>query len=199
MPESLTPIASRRILSMVRIKLSALCVVTLAALFVSLAQGADKAKYPSFGKVVRHDPRVRQAVCQGRAHGEARRRADLVRRAHLDQGRRLRAVLRHPAQLGDEVEGRRRAQPVHAARGLHRRRPLRPRARQQRPADRSARPRRLLRTRRSPHLAARAQRRQENAGRQLPGQAAQQPQRRRVQIERRFVFHRSALRPAREL
>jgi gluconolactonase len=42
---------------MLQLTRSALCVVAMAVLFVASAQGADKPKYPSFGKVVRHDAR----------------------------------------------------------------------------------------------------------------------------------------------
>ncbi len=56
---------------------------------------------------------------------------------------------------------------------------------------------RLVRARRSPRVGADQERRQAHAGRQLQRQAAQQPQRLDVQVERRPLLHRSALRPAR--
>ena len=57
----------------------------------------------------------------------------------------------------------------------------------------------VLRARRSARFAIGERRRQEDARRQLSRQAAQQPQRSGLQIERRSVLHRSALRAAQEV
>ncbi len=107
---------------MARIKHSALCVVAMAALFVSLAQGADKPKYPSFGKIERNDPRFDKLFAKD-AHMEKLAGGLIWCEGPTwikDGGYVLFSDI--PRNSRDEVERRRRAQPVHAARGLHRRR-----------------------------------------------------------------------------
>ena len=151
--------------------------------------------FPSFGTIHRDDPRLDGllAPTENRSPGL---RLPLGGRPHLDQGRRVPAVFRHPAQPDHEVAGRRWRVALHEAVRLHRRRRLRRRARQQWADSRLTGPADRLRTRRPPHLAPRTRRRQAHPRRQLSGQTPQLAQRPRLQVERRSLLHRPSLRIA---
>ena len=152
----------------------------------------------TIGSLIKADPRFDTLIAPGHQDRGARRRLRLVRRAAVGQARRrLPAVLRHPANSIMKWTPGQAAPPFMkpsgytgvakyggepGSNGLT--------------LDKQGR---LIlgRARRPPRRPPRLDGRQADARRQLPGQAAQQPQRRRRQVERRPLLHRPALRPAR--
>ena len=157
------------------------------------ARAQGKAAFPTLGTIERLDPRFDRLVPQRRPGRADRRGVRLVRGARLGPGRRIcssptcRAI---PSSSGRRA----RASASSSSRAATRARPARRRAGLQRPADGSPGPAGPLPARRPPRRPARG-RQVHDAGRPLHGQAVQQPQRRRLQVQRRPVFHRPAVRP----
>ena len=132
---------------------------------------------------------VRQVPARHRGGRAARHRRALERRSGVDRRRTLPAVERHPEQrhhaLGrDQRHGHRIPQARRLLERSHARSPG--------PPDR-------LRARAAPRHAHRARRPDQRARRPLRGQAAQLAERRRREVRRLDLVHRSAVRHRRDL
>ncbi len=106
------------------------------------------------------------------------------------------AVLRRPDEHGVPVAGRQGGQRLPQAERIHRHRTARRGTGLERVVDGPPGPVGPLPARRPPRGPAGAGRHVHDPGRQVHGQAVQQPERRRLQVERRPLLHRPALRPA---
>ena len=126
----------------------------------------------------------RQHADQAAAHRHA-----VGRRAGVERRRPLPGLERHPEQRADALDRRRR--PRH--------RVPQPVRLQQRQHVRLRRAAALLRARRPPRRALRAERHGHGDRREVPGQAAELAERRRRAPGRRHLVHRSDLRHPRQL
>ena len=155
-----------------------------------------------------------QVIRHHRTQGPALRQADLPRTPSWkrspaastgpkapsgSKGRRLSALLRHPQQPHRQMAGRQGHSDVPQAERLQRQ----AQADLKEPGSNgllldSEGRLVLMRARRPPRRPPGEGRQDhDDAGRQVQGQAPQQPQRRRLQVERRPLLHRPALRPDR--